>query len=91
MTTDYRVLHIDVAPAEDRCTTGARIERECDAAACEGWHLNSVVPALVDGTTRGLWLIFAAADDEVPGGSAIVAATEILTHSSSEEPLAPGA
>ena len=84
--TDYRVIHLDVPVGEDRAETSARIERECDHAAREGWYLSTVVPDLAEGTTRGLWLIFAAADEDLTEDVAVATATEILTHAGDESP-----
>jgi hypothetical protein len=87
--TDYRVIHMEIAVGADRAETSAHIEKECDNAAREGWYLNMIVPDLIDGTTRGLWLIFAAAEDEAGDRPIVAAAAEILSKAAEDDrPLA---
>ena len=87
--TDYHVVHID-AVQERGAQTGGRVERECNVAAREGWFLHSIVPELADGSTRGLWLVFATSDEEIGEGEAVATAAEILSHAADEEQAAPG-
>jgi hypothetical protein len=87
--TDYHVVHIDVA-RDCGAETGGRIQKECSVAAREGWFLHSIVPELLDGSTRGLWLVFATEGDDIGGGEAVATATEILSHAADEEQAAPG-
>jgi hypothetical protein len=68
----------------------AGASRRSSVAAREGWFLHSIVPELLDGSTRGLWLIFATDEDDVGGGEAVATATEILSHAADEEQAAPG-
>jgi hypothetical protein len=79
--TDYRVVYVRVAVDDDRDETATRIERECDHAAREGWYLHSVIDDIRNSSTAGIWLVFAAADDEGEAAPAIAVAEEILTQS----------
>lgn len=82
--TDYRVVHMPVAVDDDRSDASARLERECDNAAREGWYLFSVVADVRGGTTSGMWLFFATADEAHDDVAAVAVATEILTHAADE-------
>jgi hypothetical protein len=82
--TDYHVIHLDVPAGEERAETSARIERECDHAAREGWYLSTVIPDVVAGTTRGLWLVFAAGEENMTEGAAVATVNEILSHAGDE-------
>jgi len=87
--TDYHVVHVEIAAGEHRTEASARIEKECDNAAREGWFLHTVVPDLIDGSTRGLWLVFATSDEEISDGAALATATQILSRASDEQSV-PG-
>ena len=83
--TDYRVLHITVAAGEDRGGISARIEKECDNAAREGWYLDTVIPDIANGATAGMWLVFGTADDAVASDPAVATAAEIISHAAEDE------
>jgi hypothetical protein len=88
--TDYHVVHLEIASGEQRTGASVRIQRECAIAAREGWYLHSVVPDLIEGSTRGLWLVFATADDGLSDDAAVATAAEILSRAADEEQPTPG-
>jgi hypothetical protein len=82
--TDYRVVYLDAEADDDRAAISARVEKECDHAAREGWYLHDVVPDLLHGTTRGLWLVFGTGDDVPADAPAIATAEEILSEAAEQ-------
>ena len=62
--TDYRVVYIEMQAGVDGHTVGNRIEKECDRSAQEGWYLDETIPDVENGTTRGIWLVFASEDED---------------------------
>jgi hypothetical protein len=89
--TDYRIVHVQIPMDDGGVATAARVERECDNAAREGWYLHSVIPEMMEGTTRGMWLVFAAAEDEGHADAPAVAVANEILHAGDAESRPTGA
>ena len=74
MSSDYHVVYIDIGTDEDRLEVAVRIERECDREAAEGWYLDETINDMVNGDTRGVWLVFTA--EETSEQSDVIAEAE---------------
>jgi len=88
--TDYRVVHIALVAGDAHGEMSARIEKECNNAAREGWRLKTLMPDVTEGTTLGCWLIFGSAESAAPDLPLVAEAAEILIHAAEDERPAPG-
>lgn len=80
MTSDYRVVYADAPKGADRGVLTERLQHECVSNAMEGWRLVTAVADVDGGSTRGIWLFFAA--DPSLASAEVAAAEEILERSS---------
>ncbi len=77
--TDYHVTYIEAPPDGDRAEVARRIEAACDNSASEGWYLDELLPDVENGTTRGVWLIFASGEDLLTTSPEAAAAEKIIS------------
>ena len=82
--TDYRVVYVNAPRNSDRQAIGRAIEDECDRSAREGWFLDETIPDLEQGTTCGVWLVFASGDDAVADLPEVVLAERIIAEEQSQ-------
>jgi hypothetical protein len=80
VTSDYRVVYAGALRQEDRRAFTERLQHECISNAMEGWRLVAAVADVDGGSTRGIWLFFAAGPS--PASAEVAAAEEILERSS---------